>query len=498
MKTKYFLYPLVALMLLTVSCKKFLDQQPISTPTDQTSWLTDGDANSGIAGAYSLTRAAFNNGINYYCYGDLYSGEFTSCVDASYQAILSFNWNFPMAVANTYDPVIKLRNYTPYYTAIAQANRCLQFITAMPTTAFTGATPAAQLAQKNKYLAEALFVRALNYYTLCTVYGDVPLTLTNDDSTVSAELPRTPQATVLKQVIADINAALPNLALKDPASTSRNYRADKGICYALLAHLYAWMGDYDNCNTMCDNVIATGSYSLVSAANFTTIFSAGQTSESIFEIAQNTLAESTKVINYTFQQSILTTPYINNKPTPNFVMNESSLGIYTDPNDVRLTKCFATFVNGTVTQHECIKYINIVNVGGLATQQVAENNIVVFRLSDIMLLKAEALCAKAAPDYATALTLVNTIRSNRNAAPFSGISNANMLQTVTDERGRELYLEGQRSFDLIRLERINGVQQFAGMSQVEFVAGKYYWPVEPGLFLNNSKLTQTPFWAGKL
>jgi hypothetical protein len=498
MKTKYILYTFVAMMLLMVSCKKYLDQQPISSPTDQTSWQTDGDANSGVAAAYALTRAAANAAISYYSYGDLYSGEFSSCIDPSYQAVLSFVWNRGAPIANNYDPIIKLRVWTPYYTAIAQANRCLQFIAGMPTSAFTGATPAAQLAQKNHYLAEAYFVRAYNYYTLCTIWGDVPLTLVNDDSTVSTELARTPQATVLKQVIADINVALPNLAIKDPASTTRNYRADKGICYALLAHLYAWMGDYDSCNTACDNVIATGSYSLVPAANFTSIFSTGQTSESIFEIAQNTLAESVQVINYTFERSVLTSPYINAKTTPDFAMNEGSLAIYTDPNDVRLTKCFATFLNGTTTLHECIKYINIVNVGGLATQQAALNNIVVFRLGDIDLLKAEALCAKAAPDYTTALALVNTVRTNRNAAALAGVSNANMLQTVFDERGRELYLEGQRSFDLIRLERLNGVQQFAGMSQTEFTAGKYYWPVEPGLFLTNSKLTQTPFWAGKL
>jgi hypothetical protein len=163
-----------------------------------------------------------------------------------------------------------------------------------------------------------------------------------------------------------------------------------------------------------------------------------------------------------------------------------------------LKKGFLRLSSGTTSFYECIKYVNVQNVNGNANYQVSLNNIVIFRLADIELLKAEALCAKSSPDYGIALSLVNKVRTARNAASITGVAGADVLQTVIDERGRELFLEGHRFYDLVRLERINHLQQFDNISPGDFAAGKYYWPLDPTLFINNSQLTQTAFWVGKV
>jgi hypothetical protein len=498
MKAKNQILYMTVLVLLFTSCKKFLDQTPVSTATDQTTWKTEGDANAGVAACYSLLRSAFNASIAYYSYGDLTSGEFLTAEDPSFSNVLNMRWGTAVQSSFTYDPLLKLRIYTPFYTAVAQSNRCLTYINDMPVTAFTGDNTASQTASKNRYLGEAYFTRAFAYFIMCRVWGDVPLVLENTEETVSKQYGRSSQATVLKQAIADATKATQYLSLKDNSSTDRAVRADKGAAYALLAHIYAWMGDYDNCNTACDAVINSGSYSLMSAANFMDIYK-GQSQESIFEIAQNNISESSDAnAYYTLAGSTLTTPY-NKRTVPAWVIDDSKVNaLYTDTNDVRLKKGFLRLSSGTTSFYECIKYVNVQNVNGNANYQVSLNNIVIFRLADIELLKAEALCAKSSPDYGIALSLVNKVRTARNAASITGVAGADVLQTVIDERGRELFLEGHRFYDLVRLERINHLQQFDNISPGDFAAGKYYWPLDPTLFINNSQLTQTAFWVGKV
>ncbi len=503
MKSRMLFYFLTMVLLISTSCKKFLDKEPISQVSDQTSWKSDGDANASVAACYSLIRSALNAAITHFSYGDLPTDEFNDIVggDAeAYRAVANVNWGVSIAAANTYDPRLKLRLYTNFFTAISQSNRCLYFIDKMPAASFTGDTEAAQVGSKNKYMGEAYFTRAFNYFYLARVFGDVPMvTQYYPDASVAPMLERIAQKTVLTQCISDLNLARKNLGWRDNGSADRGVRADKGAVFALMAHVYAWQGLYDSCRMACDSLILSGTYSYVPRSNFLGIFK-GQSSEGIFEIAQNNLSESMRATDvYGITGVTLCQPYINGGNVPAWQINTLTIkNLYTDTNDVRLRNAFITINNGGAAPVECIKYANIQNVNSSTAYQVALNNIIIFRYADIVLLKAEALALQNAPDYGGALSLVNEVRSQANAAPFVALTGSELINAIFDERGRELFLEGHRFYDLIRQARKTSKSQLPNISFDELLVGKNYWPVDPTLFLTNTKLKQTPYWVGKI
>jgi starch-binding outer membrane protein, SusD/RagB family len=83
------------------------------------------------------------------------------------------------------------------------------------------------------------------------------------------------------------------------------------------------------------------------------------------------------------------------------------------------------------------------------------NQLQIFRYADVILMVAEAKLRMASPDAAGALVLVNQLRINRGASPWTtvtlvdpaSVSNPN---TLLAERGREMYWESWRRQDLIR------------------------------------------------
>lgn len=79
----------------------------------------------------------------------------------------------------------------------------------------------------------------------------------------------------------------------------------------------------------------------------------------------------------------------------------------------------------------------------------SNNDYVVFRLSDVLLMKAEAILRGGAPTAVaptTALAIVNAVRTPRGATALSAVT----LPILLDERGREFYWEGMRRNDQVR------------------------------------------------
>ncbi|SFD57512.1 Starch-binding associating with outer membrane [Chitinophaga sp. CF118] len=483
---KYIAYLLLMIVICTtVSCSKFLDKEPYSTANDGGIWRTDDDANSAVAACYGLLRMALNDGMAYYAYGDLPTDELSSAYgsgDYAFYNIKNCLWSLSIPAANTYEPLMKLRRYENFYRTIDQSNRCIKHI------------PAMAIDRQQEFLGEAYFTRAFSYFYMARVWGGVPLVLQAiEDVATSANIGRATEKEVLDQAIADVKQAIIFLPWSNGVSSDKAVRANKGAAYALLAHIYAWQGDYTNCAPIADSVISSGLYSFVDRNNYLNIYD-GKSSEGIFEIAQNASNEGAadgNIAFYTLRSEYLTT----NQGISYLPLNITTLSaLYSDTTDLRRTKAFA-FLSST--DPICIKYSNITYTGTGNTAPLAFNNIIIFRLSDITLLRAEALAATG--NYGDARTLLDQIRALAGLSP-STATDEDLFEDVIDERGRELFLEGHRFYDLVRLAKKTGKVKFGDdkISASQFQQGKYYWPLDPVLITANSLLVQTPYWKGKL
>lgn len=74
-----------------------------------------------------------------------------------------------------------------------------------------------------------------------------------------------------------------------------------------------------------------------------------------------------------------------------------------------------------------------------------------FRLAEQYLIRAEAHCRKATPDFSAASKDLSALRSTRFASGGSiAVTEKNYIQTIAEERVRELYMEGHRLQDIKR------------------------------------------------
>ncbi len=340
------------------------------------------------------------------------------------------------------------------------------------------------VSNEEQYISELRFLRALSYYYLIDFFGKGPLV--NDETFGSAaplpEASRTELFEFVEDELKDIEA---NIA------PSNSYgRANQAVVQMLLAKLYlnaeiyTGTARYNDAATYASKVIANGNYEL--ETNFIKNFRADNhtSKEIIFPL----IADATS------SQSYGNTTYIVNGNLNSTTMNLSAYGAAEGWGGHRATKGWyglfganasdlaaSTDVRAKlfwVTGHTfemddykewtngypSIKFSNRNTDGSGNVTAFSSTDFPLFRLADAYLIYAE--CAVRGASTATmsqALTYVNLIRARANATALGSIT----LQTILDERGRELGLEGVRRQDLIRFGKFSG--------------GSYLWPWKGGV-----------------
>ncbi|MCM5663695.1 RagB/SusD family nutrient uptake outer membrane protein [Galbibacter mesophilus] len=134
-------------------------------------------------------------------------------------------------------------------------------------------------ATKNRAVAEALAARGWAYYELGTLWGNAPIYLSFATSPDNSA-PLSSQDEVLAQAIEDLQAAANGLTFqpREPGTLT------KGAALALLGRVYMFQGDYTNAKTAFDQIVASGSYSLVDEYDDNFQEENEYNSESIWEI----------------------------------------------------------------------------------------------------------------------------------------------------------------------------------------------------------------------
>ncbi|QRY57185.1 RagB/SusD family nutrient uptake outer membrane protein [Sphingobacterium siyangense] len=487
MKRKILFLILSAFMYLASSCSKFLDIEPVSSATDENFWKTQEDANSATNAMYALLRKALNqgNGMAFYAYGDLLTDEITSSTHAEFAPIVNMQLNTPVAASETYRPAYQLRRYDTFYQAIDQANRVIQKLPKMDENAFDN------VSTRDYYIGEAYFVRAFAYFYMARVWGTVPIITESVLPIDAVNLPASKESDVLDQSQVDLSKALALLKWSNIDQNDFALRANTGAALALQAHLSAWRGEYADCIEAAKSVLESGEYSFVGrdSLNYRSIYQ-GKSNEGIFEISQNSENEGTSSgIGY----FSLAGPYFRFLTDPFLRISQDYIKtLFKDSNDKRFKSVFDIAYNSNYAL--CTKYANVkFSSNASNANAIFKNNIIIFRYSDIKLLMAEGLAATG--KNSSAETILNEIRTQAGLPAYT--KEEPLIEAIFSERARELFLEGHRYYDLVRLYRHFNVYKFpeGKMNQSQFNAKKYLWPFDPSLLSTNPMLNQTPYWG---
>lgn len=98
-----------------------------------------------------------------------------------------------------------------------------------------------------RLIAESTALRGVLYTLLASDFGGVPLVLESAEFIANPRAPRNTQEEVFRQIVADMESAIPDLPWEYAAEDTG--RITKGAAYAYLGNAYMWLGEYENAIT---------------------------------------------------------------------------------------------------------------------------------------------------------------------------------------------------------------------------------------------------------
>ncbi len=356
-------------------------------------------------------------------------------------------------------------------------------------------------ATKDKHIAQARFLRALHYFSLVRGFGDVPkvINLTPDPG-----MPRSPKAEIYNEIIIpDLLFASDNLPSKSEWASADLGRATKGAAQALLAKVYLYRGDFTNAELMAMEVVNSQEYDL--EFDFSSAFlPLGEFGiESIFEVGAVPFGAGA-----TGGNQFANTQSVRGDPNRGWGFNRPTLDLMAayEPNDPRLDATIiflgeildgvpiigdlstpdSTFVDGELTEIEC--YNQKVWVPGFTTEEPFGYNVKELRYAEVLLIAAEAMNKNG--NSGGALLQLNKLRQRVGIADITATDPDALHELIMLERRREMALEQERFFDLVRTGMAAEV-----LGPYGFIAGKHEtFPIPSSEIALNPGLVQTPGW----
>ncbi|MFA5971763.1 MAG: RagB/SusD family nutrient uptake outer membrane protein [Lentimicrobiaceae bacterium] len=315
---------------------------------------------------------------------------------------------------------------------------------------------------KNRVLGEAYFLRAQYYFILVRFFGDVPLVLTPVEPGDDLRPFRTSKSEVYGQIIADFTKAIELLPARENYSGSDVGRASKGAAEGMLAKVHLTLGNWQLAAEHCDAVTALG-YAL--NPNYASNYDPTNKNsvESLFEVQYTSNAGQNfwSNENQSSWLSTFTGPRGSDmvaggwgwdQPTQEFIDSY-------EPGDLR--KDVTVLYEGcpqfdgkdyqkaySNTNYNLRKFLVSKSVS--ASYDNSPMNFPVLRYSDVLLMKAEALNELGRTSEAQ--SPLNAVRARAGLTEVSGLSKDAFREKVLHERRMELAFEGQRWFDLIRVD----------------------------------------------
>lgn len=505
-------------LMCTTSCSDWLNVLPNNERVTADFWKTKEDVEAVVASCYSGLRDLVPTLIDW---SELRGSSIIAATNTNKQKLQNFQI-LPSDALCKWNNVYKVLNY---------ANSVIKYAPGVREYDETYGEGA-----MNSHLCEAYFVRSLCYFYLVRNFRDVPLIIEPyvDDS-APFPVAKSTEKQILAQIKNDLKTAIDTGAAKEFFDEDDYWqgvskgRATKWALYALMADVCLWDEDYDGCIEYADlllNATATRRPAFMKDPTYSSYFSIfypGNSNESIFEL------------NWHYSEDA----YTANNPASIFTASASAAYRYSQPMCERLydesiengTEAgtaqslraeWGAFGNADEEATDTKNYI-IWKYQGIGFQEfnsvrssIEPANFIVYRMADVMMMKAEALVRKGSSNYQEALSLVNEIRRraglNLVYSSNADFSEQDMLEIILKERDIEFAGEGKRWYDLLRFGKsqnfkykevfVNEIlnnNQTANTSWLRSVLNKedaWYLPISQSEMDVNPLLVQNPYYGG--
>jgi len=446
---------LPCITLLLSSCKKFIEIPPPQTQlASSTIFEEKYSAIAAVTGIYGSMYARFS----FLIHSGLSSDEFVSYSSDLYTRLYKNT-----LTANEGSSLI----WGNAYNFIYQAN-----------AAIDGIAHSSGLSSdiKNQLMGEAKFIRAYWYFYLVNSYGEVPLVL-NTDYTTIVKLSRSPRVDIYTQIISDLKDAQTlldeNYLDSQNAPTQDRVRPTKWVATALLARVYLFNKDFKNAALESSKVINNKStFQLVSDLNGVFL---KNSSEAIWQMMPVSGGRQTQE-GSTF---ILTT-------APSSLALSPQLLAAFEENDKRRDSWINSLIVAGTTYYYPYKY-KVKN----GAAEVTEYSMVL-RLAEQYLIRSEARVQLN--NLKDAAADLDSIRLRAGLLPTTATTKSSLLDAILHERQVELFTEGHRWLDL---KCANVIDQVMTKVTPEKGGGKWQsyqqlYPISNDDIRNSDNLKQNP------
>lgn len=510
MKTKYIFSVLISFLL--ASCS--LDYNPLDTYSD----VTEGMEQDSVIVVFKDKAAVlshrqtllnlYKNGQEHWFLDILLLSE--AHADNAYAGSPN-NETTPFEVnsiegSNT----VLVRDWNMHMGNIAQANKMIVYVDSVKDNTLTEN-------ERKQFQAEAKILRAMIYFDMVRIWANIPLvtTVAGDITSETVEdvypdyfPPQSDELTIYQQIEQDLLDGLQDAPANNPQD---KIQFTKSVARALLAKVYAEkpLRDYEKVIQYADE-LETDGFGLED--NFADLFEVALADPNSPPSQANKAVDAKK---RNSRESIFEAQYFTGsgnwatwmfgRPLENWTFNfiwakwitpsRDLIRVFnSEPGDKRYAQ--------TVVHYSCdwSIYYPANNYPFMYKCRSAYNSIIKMRYADILLLKAEALINKG--DFNEAAQIINQTRRRAglsNLPPSATASREAIMQAYLKERRLELALEGQRWFDLVRLDKVEEVMNavFAKdegrpAQAMLYTDQSYILPIPQAVMDQNPNLDQNP------
>lgn len=453
---------LPALAVGVLSCDNTLTVEPVNEVAADAAIVDAATARAALAGAYDALQDDAT--------ASYYSGDFTVFSDLSADDVRhsgTFD-TYRQADRNQLSPANGTLEdiWEQIYVAITRVNIIIEKV---PTV------PGLSQRERDDFMGQAYFLRALNYHNLAKLWGGVPLRLETPESIdEAAKIARATLDETYAQILADLDRAV-DLIEEDSDPTV----ATRGATWALRSRVLLFRGDWAGVIVAADS---TARYGYALAADFDDLFAAeGGTAEDIFKIPFT--AEEAHVLGWYYRAKgyggryeLAPTCALVNAFDSSVNCGQTNFMAGWSPDNPRAA--FSISVNTSSNEPFANKYLT----------GIGDEDFHVIRFAEVILNRAEALArlnrlAEAVAEY-------NKTRVRAGLAPHVlGVhvtTQQQVLQAIWDERRLELAFEGFRWPDLVRTNRAVSVLGLDGR------AHQVFYPIPQGELDVAPNITQNP------